>query len=95
MRGPQVAHVDRTERWNIHIPLSRDTVQQYGISHVLSVVDAKDKPVLDEGLVIQHLLCEIDDNPYEDLLMVLDGLCAWIDDALRIPPEKGVFVHCV
>jgi dual specificity phosphatase 12 len=80
---------------SISFPRSIDLVEQQGITHVLSLVSLKDKPNLDATLGIKHLHCDIEDNPYEDLLMVLDGLCAWIADALACSPERRVLVHCV
>jgi dual specificity phosphatase 12 len=74
---------------------SKNLIQQYGITHVLSLVDMKHKPAFDEELGIQHLHCEIEDNPFEDLLMVLDGLCSWITNALARSPEHRVIVHCM
>jgi hypothetical protein len=39
----------------------------------------------------EHIRIAIEDNPYEDLLICLDGLCAWIDDALgRSTQDKSV-----
>jgi dual specificity phosphatase 12 len=40
---------------------------------------------------------DIEDNPYQDLLMSLDGACAWIDPVLEPAgePKCGVLVHCV
>lgn len=61
----------------------------------MSLVSRKDKPTIGNGVEIQRLHCEIDDNPFEDLLMVLDGLCAWIDDALDVLSTNKVLVHCI
>lgn len=46
------------------------------------------------GIRVLHL--DIEDNPYEDLLMSLDGLCAWLEDALETENGRaGVLVHCI
>jgi dual specificity phosphatase 12 len=73
----------------------KNLIQQYGITHVLSLVDMKHKPAFDEELGIQHLHCEIEDNLFEDLLIVLDRLCSWITNALACSPKHRVIVHCM
>ena len=53
-------------------------------------------PGVNKALDIQFLHLDIEDNPYEDLLMSLDGLCAWLEDALRTSKgQAGVLVHCI
>lgn len=53
-------------------------------------------------LGIKHLHVSIEDNPFEDLIILLDGLCAWIEDALPSVLNQGskpetapkMLVHC-
>jgi dual specificity phosphatase 12 len=59
------------------------------------LTNQKDCPKQDwQSLGIEHLLIDIEDNPFEDILICLDGVCAWIDHALKRPDAK-VLVHCV
>ena len=52
-------------------------------------------PVIDDALGIQRQHLAIEDIPYEDILMSLEGLCAWVNHALRTAPrEPQVLVHC-
>jgi dual specificity phosphatase 12 len=45
---------------------------------------------------IQHQYFAIEDNPFEDILMSLEGLCAWVDNALVPTAYKPkVLVHCI
>ena len=45
---------------------------------------------------IQHQYLVIEDNPFEDILMLLEGLCAWVDNALVTTVHKPkVLVHCM
>lgn len=61
----------------------------------MSLVSEKDAPKLEAGLDISHLCCPIEDNPYEDLLGLLDGLCDWIDYIRSTTQEPRILVHCV
>lgn len=76
---------------------SPDTLRKHGITHVLSLTNERDLPGFAEELGIQQLHLDIEDNPYEDLLMSLDGICAWIDNALSLANDQGtgVLVHCL
>jgi hypothetical protein len=49
----------------------------------MSLTNQRDRPRIADELQIEQLHVEIEDNPFEDLLMSLDGLCAWIDSALH------------
>ncbi|KAI9154875.1 dual specificity phosphatase [Paramyrothecium foliicola] len=77
---------------------SPETLAKHGIGHILSAVGQLEFPshsdtAIDLGIQTLHL--DIEDNPYEDLLMSLDGLCAWLDNALRTRKRTGVLVHCI
>lgn len=76
---------------------SPDTLRKHGITHVLSLTNQQDLPQFAKELGIQQLHLDIEDNPYEDLLMSLDGICAWIDNALSLAKDRGtgVLVHCL
>ncbi|KAF2261251.1 dual specificity phosphatase [Lojkania enalia] len=82
---------------SITAPRSPDILSKHGITHVLSLTSQRDRPQIAEELGIQQLHLEIEDNPFEDLLMSLDGICAWIDDALSSGRDReiGVLVHCL
>lgn len=71
------------------------------------MIDPENCPRIPEELGIQHLHVEIEDNPFEDIVLALEGLCAWVNDALNYKkmaqptqePEEGsrspkVLVHC-
>ena len=36
---------------------------------------------------------DIEDNPFDDILLALEGICVWVDNALASSPN--VLVHCV
>jgi predicted protein tyrosine phosphatase len=76
---------------------SPETLRTHGITHVLSLTTGQDLPRFGVELRIKHLHLDIEDNPYEDLLMFLDGTCAWIDNALCSASVQGtgVLVHCL
>ncbi|KAH7319865.1 protein-tyrosine phosphatase-like protein [Stachybotrys elegans] len=78
---------------------SPETLAKHGISHILSVTGRLEFPVspdVTQAMGIQVLHLDIEDNPYEDLLMSLDGLCAWLDNALKASRGRsGVLVHCI
>ncbi|KFY50074.1 hypothetical protein V496_09609 [Pseudogymnoascus sp. VKM F-4515 (FW-2607)] len=76
---------------------SPDTLRKHGITHVLSLTNQQELPRFAKELGIQQLHLDIEDNPYEDLLMSLDGICAWIDNALSLAKDRGtgVLVHCL
>ena len=62
----------------------------------MSLTSQKDLPIIDNDIGIQHQFLVIEDNPFEDILMSLEGLCAWVDNALLATVSKpGVLVHCV
>ncbi|CAO2655117.1 Nn.00g101810.m01.CDS01 [Neocucurbitaria sp. VM-36] len=95
--GPICAIVDTPGLYisDITIPCSADILRKYKITHVLSLTNQKYRPNLDEELGIDHQHLAIDDNPFEDLLMSLEGLCAWIDNAIATTHEPRVLVHCI
>jgi hypothetical protein len=71
------------------VPRSSQYLQKYGITHILSLTNQRDRPTINDGLGIQQLHVDIEDNPFEDLLMTLEGLCDWIDDALHSSPSTS------
>ena len=65
------------------MPRDPALLRQHGITHVLSLSDAgREAPAIPADLGIEHLAVQIGDNPLEDLLQCLEGLCAWIGHAL-------------
>lgn len=68
---------------SITIPRSLSLLREHGITHVLSLNDRNRCPEIGAGMGIQHISVEIGDNPLEDLLMCLEGLCAWIGHSLN------------
>ena len=63
-------------------PQSTGLLIQQNITHVLSLTNARNCPQIQAQTNISHLHVDIEDNPMEDLLVCLDGLCAWIAHAL-------------
>jgi hypothetical protein len=62
----------------------------------LSLVNDRDCPRIPAELGIQQLHIAIEDNPYEDVLMCLEGLDGWITDTLTSNSENNVvLVHCL
>ncbi|CAI6311361.1 unnamed protein product [Periconia digitata] len=87
---------------SITVPQSPDILEKYNITHILSLTDKRDCPTFDPNDTrISHLHIDIQDNPMEDLLVCLDGLCAWIAHALAasntadrsLDPLNGVQNH--
>lgn len=79
---------------SITIPRSPSLLKEHGITHILSLSDRNRCPKIGAEMGIQHILVEIGDNPLEDLLMCLEGLCAWIEHSLNpstaaIAPNGG------
>lgn len=72
---------------SITVPRSPKLLQEHGITHVMSLTSHRARPSFDEDLGLQHIHVDIDDNPYEDILMSLEALCSWIEDALS-PNQK-------
>lgn len=65
------------------MPRNPALLRQHGITHVLSLTDAgRGAPEIPAELGIEHESVAIGDNPLEDLLQCLEGLCAWIGHAL-------------
>ncbi|RDA82631.1 hypothetical protein CP532_1215 [Ophiocordyceps camponoti-leonardi (nom. inval.)] len=78
-----------------------DSLQQRGITHVLSLFDPsglknfKDEPWAVYGKAFRHLLIDIDDVDESDLLIELPRAVRFIDDGLRGGEKAAaVFVHC-
>jgi dual specificity phosphatase 12 len=69
-------------------------LQDYGITHVLTLLSSRTRPKIPEDLGVVHKTIEIDDDALADLLGVLEESSAFIEKALR---EKGgkVLVHCL
>ncbi|KAF2658356.1 phosphatases II [Lophiostoma macrostomum CBS 122681] len=65
------------------------SLKERQVTHVVSLTSTRDCPRIPQETGIQHLHIEIDDNPMEDLLMHLDGICAWIRNALHSSPSKS------
>jgi hypothetical protein len=62
----------------------------------MSLVSERDCPKIAAELGIEHLHIAIEDNPYEDLIMCLEGLNGWIENALNSGAGKHVvLVHCL
>ena len=65
------------------MPRNPALLRQHGITHVLSLTDTgRGAPEIPAELGIEHESVAIGDNPLEDLLQCLEGLCAWIGHAL-------------
>ena len=73
---------DRVNLSSITIPQSAGLLREHGITHIISLTNQRDCPSIDKELRIQQLHIDIKDNPLEDLLMLLEGVCAWIEDAI-------------
>jgi dual specificity phosphatase 12 len=57
--------------------------KEHGVTHILSLASTKDCPKVEwQKLGIEALHLEIEDNPYEDILICLEGVYAWMDHAL-------------
>ncbi|KAF2195188.1 phosphatases II [Zopfia rhizophila CBS 207.26] len=67
---------------DITIPRCPDLLRKHGITHILSLTNQRDRPTIAKELGIQQIHVEIEDNPLEDVLMALEGLCAWIENAI-------------
>ncbi|KAJ4298313.1 hypothetical protein N0V90_006213 [Kalmusia sp. IMI 367209] len=78
---------------NITVPQSTTLLQKHNITHVLSLTDQRNRPICTPDLDIRQIHIDIEDNPFEDVVMVLEGACAWIDDALE--KDGTVLVHCI
>ncbi|KAF1958164.1 phosphatases II [Byssothecium circinans] len=72
---------------------SPEVLNDYGINRVVSLTNSRQCPQLPQDRAIQQLHVDIEDNPFEDILVTLEGICAWIDNALA--SGSGVLVHCV
>ncbi|KAF2448214.1 phosphatases II [Karstenula rhodostoma CBS 690.94] len=86
---------------DVTVPNDPNLLQQHKITHVLSLTNDRDRP--SPGSHIHHLHIPIEDNPYEDLVCLLEGTYRWIASALTRTPgpsetekhEANVLVHCV
>jgi protein-tyrosine phosphatase len=68
------------------------TLAEYGITHVLSVVNNDEAPELPEG--IRHHIIPISDTTTTDLFQHLTDIVEFIESAL-LDPNAKVLVHCV
>jgi dual specificity phosphatase 12 len=83
---------------SITIPSSPANLQEYGFTHVLSLMSTSARPKILSSLGIVHKIIEIDDDALGNLLAILGEACKFIDDALK--PENNekeprVLVHCL
>jgi predicted protein tyrosine phosphatase len=107
---PPAARISTTPIPNLYIsdltaPNDTPLLHHHNITHVVSLTSARDLPTLPRS--IQHLHLPIEDNPYEDIVCLLEGVYCWIDAALTLDqahtqdPAAGtgeaanVLVHCV
>jgi predicted protein tyrosine phosphatase len=69
---------------SITVPRSAERIREHEITHIVSLTNQRDRPNIPEESGVRQLHVEIEDNPFEDLLMVLDAVCAWVDDAFSL-----------
>lgn len=67
---------------SITVPQSVEIMRQFGFTQVVTLTNARHRPQLDRIEGIQQLWVDIEDNPFEDILICLEGICTWIEDAL-------------
>ena len=70
---------------SITLPSSPTQLEEYGITHVLTLLANSTRPRIPPSLGIVHKRVEIEDDALSDLLCVLEGVCAWVEDALGSP----------
>lgn len=68
-------------------------LKEAGITHVLSVLNLEMRD-MQRLQAYEHVLINVEDDPYEDLLMHFKNCNAFIDAGLRSHGGGGVFVHC-
>jgi dual specificity phosphatase 12 len=79
--------------YSITVPRSPEQLQNYGITHVVSLTNERDRPKIGEDSKIVQLHIDIQDNPFENLIISLEGLYEWIRDAIL--SGARVLVHCL
>ncbi|KAF8542296.1 protein-tyrosine phosphatase-like protein [Trichophaea hybrida] len=72
---------------------SPETLKEYEITHVLSVVTTSEAPKLPNG--INHRIIPLSDTSTSNLLQILSDAIAFIEPALRKSEDAKVLVHCV
>ncbi|KAK8113141.1 hypothetical protein PG984_013667 [Apiospora sp. TS-2023a] len=66
----------------LFISESPELLAKYGITHVLTLTEDRDWPTIAAESGVKHLTVPLVDTQMEDLLMYLDALVLWIEDAL-------------
>lgn len=72
---------------------SADRLDEYGITHVLSIVSASEAPRLPDR--IHHLVIPLSDTTTANLLQHLPKAVGFIDSALHGSEDARVLVHCI
>jgi len=72
---------------------SPETLKEYEITHVLSIVTTSEAPTLPEG--IKHLIIPLSDTSTSNLLQTLPDATTFIKSAFRESKNAKVLVHCV
>lgn len=67
---------------SISVPQSAELLREYRFTHVVTLTNARNRPQLDDIEGIRQLWVDIEDTPFEDILLCLEGVCTWIEDAL-------------
>ncbi|KAK8101139.1 dual specificity phosphatase (phosphoserine/threonine and phosphotyrosine phosphatase) [Apiospora kogelbergensis] len=67
----------------LFISESQELLAKHGITHVVSLTEDRDWPMMAAESGIKHLKVPLVDIQLEDLLMYLDMVVMWIEDALR------------
>ncbi|KAF2026381.1 phosphatases II, partial [Setomelanomma holmii] len=70
-------------------------LREHGITHVLSLLASGSTIKIPRELGFRHDVVEIEDNPFADLLGILDEACAFIDAALhtQTTQDMKMLVH--
>ncbi|KAK8063856.1 hypothetical protein PG996_008508 [Apiospora saccharicola] len=66
----------------LFISESSELLAKHGITHVLTLTEDRDWPTIAAESGVKHLAVPLVDTQLEDLLMYLDALVLWIEDAL-------------
>ncbi|PVH92233.1 phosphatases II [Periconia macrospinosa] len=83
MQANSVQAVPRLYISDITVPQSTELMRQYRFTHVVSLTNARHRPQIDGIEGIEQLWVDIQDEPFEDILICLEGICTWIEDALE------------
>ncbi|KAK8004263.1 hypothetical protein PG989_003982 [Apiospora arundinis] len=79
---------------DITVPRSPELLSKHGITHVVTLTEDRDWPMIAADSGIKHLKVPLVDIQLEDLLMYLDMVVMWIGDALgsdvgeRVAPNE-------